>query len=217
MLRTYFAFLISFLAFAKPCKPSDFLNDPGFRSTNWVFNPGSFQTSNSGATGIQVPDGGYILLALTYISSPSYGATIGLDLPDDVSSVNLELTMQTSANSSHYFNLDIGLAGEIWRITDSELTLTQGELVTLNSTLAVNSVKPEFSIQVGTAAVENQWLAITDVKVIGCSSENLGGLLWWEDLLIVLGVLVFCGIAGYFIYHGIGLQRRNSDTVLLPK
>lgn len=202
---------------AKPCENQVFLNDPGFRSLHWLFDPWSFQTANSGSTGVPVPQGGYILLANTYLSAPSYHASISLELPKDLSSVDIQLTVETSPNSTGYFTLDLGLAGDIRRISSSELATSQGQLVVLNSTIGVSNFNPSFSINVDTAAVDYHWLAITAVTVNGCSTEYSSGLSWWENLLIVLGALAFLAIAAFFIYQGIGLpgaRRRKADALL---
>lgn len=212
-------FLISFaFAIAKPCENQVFLDDPGFRSLHWSFDPWSFQTANSGSTGVPVPQGGFILLARTYVSAPSYRASISLELPNDISSVDIQLSVETSFNSSAYFTLDLGLAGDIWRISPLELATSQGQLVVLNSTLSVSNFNPSFSINVDTAAVDDYWLAITDVKVIGCTTEYSSGLSWWENMLIVLGALAFLAIVAYFIYQGIGFPgaRRRRAEALLP-
>lgn len=206
------------LAVAKPCENQFFLDDPGFRSLHWLFDPWSFQTANSGSTGVPVPQGGFILLARTYLSAPSYRASISLNLPNDISSVDVQLSVETSFNSTAYFTLDLSLAGAIWRISPPELASSQGQLIVLNSSLAVGYFNPSFSINVDTAAVDDYWLAITDVKVIGCTTEYSSGLSWWENMLIVLGALAFLAVVAYFMYQGIGLPgaRRRKAEGLLP-
>jgi hypothetical protein len=173
----------------------------GFRSVYWIPSPSKFLTSSSSGTSIAIPAGEFILLALSSLSAPYYSASIDLDLPDSVYEVNTSTIIQLSQQSS--FGLTLSLGGSSWKVPDSTLTQCAGGSCILNHTFPISSAYPTFKYRVRSDPIEDQWLAITDVQITGCSENK--NLTWWQNLLIVAGSLGFLIIICVLIYHCIDL------------
>lgn len=169
----------------------------GFKSVYWIPSPSSFLTSASSVTNIVNPAGEFILFALSSLSVPYYSASIELDLPDTVFEVNTSTTIQLSQQNS--FSLMLSLGGSSWLVPDSTLTQCAGKICVLNYSFSISSAYPTFKYRVRSDPIENQWLAITDVQITGCSENK--NLSWWQNLLIVAGSLGFLIIICVLVYR----------------
>ncbi len=213
MILIFFLLLINLVKAG--CK--DYLNDPEFRSTEWSYSPRSFLTYYVPPNiPIEVPSGGFILLAQSSLSAPTFRASIDIKIPNGLTELFVVTNFTSSTGNNFKFSQQ--LDSNQWTIPNDAMVASQNSKdYTYNWTASIDPKETElsFSLRINSAPEESQWLAITSVEIYGCPPSSD----WWKGLLIVCGVLAGLFLIAFFIYKGIGMpgsrKRKNKGPAYI--
>lgn len=191
------------------CK--DYLNDPGFQSAEWRLSPRTFLTYVIPANiPIQIPNDGFILLAQSSLSAPTFRASIDIEIPAGLT--ELFVITNFTSSSGNNFKFSQQLESNQWTIPNEAMIASQNTKdysYNWTASIGVEQTELSFSLRINSAPEESQWLAITSVEIYGCPPSSD----WWKGLLIVCGVLAGLFLIAFLIYKGIGMpgsRKRNN-------